>query len=94
MSARRAKHSAAIVKHSIVIAGHRTSVSLEPAFWLRLHHLAAERGSSVAALVAEIDAGRTDRNLSSAIRVFVLEETLALAARQDHRGAPGKTSGA
>jgi predicted DNA-binding ribbon-helix-helix protein len=96
VSVRRAKHRAAIVKHSIVIAGHRTSVSLEAAFWLGLHRLAAERGSSVAALVAEIDAGRADRNLSSAIRVFVLEETLARAAMQDHRGvgsAPGKTSG-
>lgn len=62
-----------IVKHSIAIAGHRTSVSLEEAFWQALKHIAASRGISLAALVAEIDAGRGDANLSSAIRVFVLK---------------------
>jgi predicted DNA-binding ribbon-helix-helix protein len=62
-----------IVKHSLVIAGHRTSVSLEHAFWSRLKMIAATRGRSVAALVAEIDAGRQKANLSSAIRVFVLQ---------------------
>jgi predicted DNA-binding ribbon-helix-helix protein len=62
-----------IVKHSLVIAGHRTSVSLEHAFWSRLKIIAAARGRSVAALVAEIDARRDQANLSSAIRVFVLQ---------------------
>jgi predicted DNA-binding ribbon-helix-helix protein len=62
-----------IVKHSIAIAGHRTSVSLEEAFWQALKQVAAARGISLAALVAEIDAGRADANLSSAIRVFVLK---------------------
>jgi predicted DNA-binding ribbon-helix-helix protein len=61
-----------IVKHSLVIAGHRTSVSLEHAFWSRLKIIAVARRRSVAALVAEIDAGRGRANLSSAIRVFVL----------------------
>ena len=69
----------AIVKHSLAIAGHRTSISLERAFWDRLNALAAERGESLAALVAEIDAARGAANLSSAIRVFVLEEALSAA---------------
>lgn len=62
----------AIVKHSLVVAGHRTSISLEDAFWQALKAAAAARGLSVAALVAEIDAGRGAANLSSAIRVFLL----------------------
>jgi len=65
---------AAIVKRSIAIAGHRTSVSLEEAFWRELKALAQRRGLSVSALVAAIDAERKSANLSSAIRVFVLEE--------------------
>lgn len=62
----------ALAKHSLLIAGHRTSVSLEHAFWEGLRVLAARRDLSVAALVAEIDAGRGAANLSSAIRVHVL----------------------
>lgn len=62
----------AIVKHSLVIAGHRTSISLEDAFWQALKAEAAARGASVAGLVAEIDAGRGEANLSSAIRVHLL----------------------
>nr|WP_036257816.1 ribbon-helix-helix domain-containing protein [Methylocapsa aurea] len=64
--------SSAIVKHSLAIAGHRTSISLEHAFWESLKEIAAARGLSLAALVATIDAGRGEANLSSAIRVFVL----------------------
>ena len=62
----------AVIKRSITIAGHRTSVSLEAPFWDALRDLAARRGVSVQALVGEIDAGRGAQNLSSAIRVFVL----------------------
>jgi len=62
-----------IRKRSVVIAGHPTSVSLEPEFWDALKELAARRGLSTAALIAEIDRGR-DRNLSSAIRVHLLNE--------------------
>ena len=60
-------------KRSVRIAGHRTSVSLEDAFWRELAAIAARRAQSVNALIAEIDAGRGG-NLSSAIRVFVLDE--------------------
>ena len=60
-------------KRSLTIAGHRTSVALEPEFWAAIEALAARRGLSLAALVAEIDGVRTpDRNLASALRVAVL----------------------
>jgi predicted DNA-binding ribbon-helix-helix protein len=62
-----------IVKRSVVIAGHRTSVSVEDAFWTALKDIAAGRGATVAELVATIDAGRRHGNLSSAIRLFVLD---------------------
>lgn len=65
-----------IVKHSVVIAGHRTSVSLEDAFWRALKDIAAKDGASLAALIARIDANRGDANLSSALRVFALERAL------------------
>jgi predicted DNA-binding ribbon-helix-helix protein len=64
---------ARVVKRSLVIAGHRTSVSLEDAFWRRLQAIAAQRGLSLKSLAAIIDASRDGANLSSAIRVFVLE---------------------
>lgn len=63
---------AALVKRSVRIAGHATSVSLETAFWQGLRALAASRGVSVNALLTTIDAGRSG-NLSSAIRLFVLD---------------------
>lgn len=63
----------ALVKRSIAIRGHRTSVSLEDAFWRQLKRLALQRAMSVSALIAEVDAARGGANLSSAIRVFVLE---------------------
>jgi predicted DNA-binding ribbon-helix-helix protein len=63
---------AGVVKRSVAIAGHRTSVSLEAPFWAELHEIARQRGRSAQALVAEIDAARAGQNLSSAIRVFVL----------------------
>lgn len=68
-----------IVKHSLAIAGHRTSISLEHAFWESLKSIAAEHGVSLAALVASIDAERGEANLSSAIRVFVLHSARASA---------------
>jgi len=63
----------AIVKRSLTIAGHRTSVSLEDAFWRRLKALATAQRRSVGAVIAEIDAGRDGANLSSSIRVYLLE---------------------
>lgn len=69
--------TSSIVKRSIVIAGHKTSVSVEDAFWVALKDIAASRGTTVAELVAVIDAGRQHGNLSSAIRLFVLDQVRA-----------------
>ncbi|HZB37664.1 MAG TPA: ribbon-helix-helix domain-containing protein [Beijerinckiaceae bacterium] len=69
-----------IVKRSVAIAGHRTSVSLEQPFWDELQAIARKRGVSAQALIAEIDAGRAGQNLSSAIRVFVLAAAKERAA--------------
>ena len=61
-------------KRSITIDGHRTSISLEDAFWNELTAIAVERGLSLNALVSEIDHGRgTTGNLSSALRLHVLD---------------------
>jgi predicted DNA-binding ribbon-helix-helix protein len=67
----------AIRKRSVTIDGHATSVSLEETFWQALAALAADRKMSINALVSEIDRTRAPGavNLSSAIRVFVLEQT-------------------
>ena len=65
--------AAGTAKRSLSIAGHRTSISLETPFWDELGRIARDRGLSVPALVAEIDAGRGAGNLSSALRVYVLE---------------------
>jgi predicted DNA-binding ribbon-helix-helix protein len=62
-----------IVKRSIVVSGHKTSVSLEDAFWHALKDIAREREQSLRSLVAEIDGGRRGGNLSSAVRLFVLD---------------------
>jgi predicted DNA-binding ribbon-helix-helix protein len=77
--------SQAIRKRSVRIAGHATSVSLEPAFWLALEEIARARRLPLSGLLAQIDAERTAAagNLSSALRVFVLACARAgeLAAR-------------
>jgi predicted DNA-binding ribbon-helix-helix protein len=69
-------------KRSVTIAGHRKSLSLEPEFWATLRHHAKARGWSLARLIGEIDRGRAGRNLSSAVRVFLLEEAGGREARQ------------
>ena len=61
-----------IAKRSVVIAGHKTSISLEDAFWNDLRRIAAGRDMSVSDLVGSIDADRENANMSSAIRLFVL----------------------
>ena len=67
-------------KRSVLIAGHQTSISLEPLFWQALEAEAKERGYPVNALVAEIDAARLEAkrppNLTSAIRQWLLERSL------------------
>ena len=61
-----------VVKRSVVIAGHKTSVSLEDAFWKALKGMAIDRNTSLSDIVTAIDARREYANLSSAIRLFVL----------------------
>ncbi len=60
------------VKHSLTLRGHRTSVSLEDAFWRAFRDIAVTEGRTLNALAAEIDERRGDVGLASAIRVFVL----------------------
>ena len=62
-----------VVKRSIVVAGHKTSVSLEEAFWNGMKEIASARSLTLSELVGEIDGGRQQGNLSSAIRLFVLD---------------------
>ena len=59
-------------KHSILNMGHKTSISLEPEFWNELIAIAKTRGVSIGRLISGIDAGGTGDNLSSRIRVFIL----------------------
>jgi predicted DNA-binding ribbon-helix-helix protein len=85
-----------VVKHSIVIAGHKTSVSLEEAFWRGLKEIAADRHLTMSDMVAGIDATRTSGNLSSAIRLFVLDhyraQGAAAAGTRDTQTAARDTS--
>jgi predicted DNA-binding ribbon-helix-helix protein len=69
-----------VVKRSIVIAGHKTSVSLEDAFWDALKEIATVRNATLSEVVAGIDASRSQGNLSSAIRLFVLDHYRAARA--------------
>ena len=64
-----------VVKRSIVIGGHKTSVTLEDAFWSGLKEIAHAQDTTLSELVAKIDETRRQGNLSSAIRLFVLEHT-------------------
>ncbi len=77
-----------VVKRSIVIAGHKTSVSLEDAFWKGLKEIANSRDMTLSELVAVIDTERHHGNLSSAIRLFVLDHyrSQANADRPDANG--------
>ena len=67
-----------VVKRSIVIAGRKTSVSLEDAFWRGLKEIASTRRVTLSALVGGINSGRTNGNLSSAIRLVVLDHYRAM----------------
>jgi predicted DNA-binding ribbon-helix-helix protein len=61
-----------VEKRSLTIAGHRTSIAIEPEFWAGLEAMAAGNGKSIAALIGEIDEQRQVPNLSSAVRLAVL----------------------
>lgn len=72
MNAQRKKSP--IVKRGLLFAGHKTSVSLEDAFWSAIREIAAKRGVKVGELVLTIDNNRQHNNFSSAIRLFVLDQ--------------------
>jgi predicted DNA-binding ribbon-helix-helix protein len=74
-----------VIKHSLLVGGHRSSVSLEGAFWNELRGIARERNVSLSQLVGTIDSEREHANLSSAIRIFVFEQR-----RNHHQGAANK----
>jgi predicted DNA-binding ribbon-helix-helix protein len=77
----------AIVKRSIVVAGHKTSVSLEDAFWNGLKEIGKNHKMTLSDLVGDIDARRQHGNLSSAIRLFVLDRVRAQRTSADRVGS-------
>ena len=83
-----------VKKRSVVVAGHRTSVSLERAFWEALRDLSQLQSKTINQLVSEIDASR-DGNLSSAIRVYILGQARGgILPRPLDGGATGPADGA
>lgn len=62
-----------LIKRSLSLAGHRTSISLEPDFWAEVDRIARQEGQSVASLVGAIDAAREEEPLASSVRVWVLQ---------------------
>jgi predicted DNA-binding ribbon-helix-helix protein len=76
-----------VVKRSIVVSGHKTSVSLEEPFWTSMKEISRQLSMTLSELVSEIDTDRQQGNLSSAIRLFVLDHFKSLAA-----GPAGETS--
>jgi predicted DNA-binding ribbon-helix-helix protein len=77
----------AIIRRSVVVVGHKTSISLEDAFWGDLREIAHARGWTLSKLIAEIEGNRRHKNLSSAIRVFVLEHFQANATSNNKAAA-------
>jgi len=70
----------AITKRSVVIGGHKTSVSLEEPFWSAVREIAGNQQMTVSSLLRQIDLERVNANLSSAIRVYVLENVRSQVA--------------
>jgi predicted DNA-binding ribbon-helix-helix protein len=75
----------AITKRSVVIGGHKTSVSLEEPFWSAVREIAGSQQMTVSSLLRQIDLERHNANLSSAIRVFVLEKMRSHVAAGGHQ---------
>ena len=73
-----------VVKRSIVLSGHKTSVSLEDAFWRGLKDIATTRRMTLSDLVGSIDTKREHGNLSSAVRLFVLNHYQACSSGLEH----------
>ena len=75
-----ATFKSAVIKRSVVVAGHKTSVSLEEAFWTGMKEIAASCNKTLSELTSEIASQRQQGNLSSAIRLFVLDHFKTSAA--------------
>ena len=73
-----------IIKRSVVVDGHKTSVSLEDQFWSGLKEIARAQDTTLSKVVAEIDSARRHGNLSSAVRLFVLEQVRTHGRRSDN----------
>ena len=71
-----------VIKRSLVIDRHKTSVTLEDVFWNALKDIAHGRGETLRHLIASIEANRQSANLSSALRIFVLRHYMDQSARQ------------
>jgi predicted DNA-binding ribbon-helix-helix protein len=80
-----------VVKRSIVVGGHKTSVSIEEAFWIGMKEISGQRSMTLSELVGEIDTNRHQGDLSSAIRLFVLDHFRNCSSGFDRR-VPGHTS--
>jgi predicted DNA-binding ribbon-helix-helix protein len=81
--------SSMVVKRSVVINHHKTSVSLEDAFWKGIKSIAAARNMTLSDLVATVNSDRRQGNLSSALRLYVLEHYRATAANGGGQEAGG-----
>jgi predicted DNA-binding ribbon-helix-helix protein len=88
MNRRNDRKSDHIPKRSIVLSGYKTSVTLEEPFWQALRELATVRGLSVSSLIRSVASERGQGNLSSALRVFVLEHFRTAAYERDALGGP------
>ena len=77
-----------VTKRSVMIDGHNTSVSLEDAFWNDLKEIAQAEHASLSGLVTKIDQTRRHGNLSSAIRLFVLEHAMGTSERKNEVRLP------
>jgi predicted DNA-binding ribbon-helix-helix protein len=83
---KRKSPKSGIDKHSFTAAGKRSSVTLEPTFWECLHDIAAETDTTISQLIHTIDTeNRSSENLSSSIRVFILEHFRAIAHKRERR---------
>jgi predicted DNA-binding ribbon-helix-helix protein len=90
MSRRKGRHAKSrIGKRTVSLAGHKTSVSLEDAFWQALKEIASARDLTLSELIADIKSQRRHANLSSAIRLFVLDfyrQQIAVSKSPDSKG--------
>ena len=77
------KMSSPVLKRSVVVSGHKTSVSLEEPFWQALREIATARGLTVRALISLVDEKREQGNLSSALRVAVLQHYRAIWQKEN-----------